>query len=80
VPAGRPQPRRRLREQELERVFAEATAGGLPVVRGEHTSPGGGYHDDPPLDQVAAWVRDTGLESLEDGFGDDYYQLLASRR
>jgi len=31
-----------LDEQELERVFAEATASGLPVVRGEHTSPGGG--------------------------------------
>ena len=69
-----------LDEQELERVFAEATASGLPVVRGEHTSPGGGYHSYPPLDQVAAWVRDAGLESLDSGIGDDYYHLLASGR
>jgi SAM-dependent methyltransferase len=67
-------------EQELERMFAEATAAGLPVVRGEHTSPGGGYHYYPPLEQVAAWVRDAGLEHREDGTGDDYYHLLASRR
>jgi ubiquinone/menaquinone biosynthesis C-methylase UbiE len=67
-------------EQELERMFAEATAAGLPVVRGEHTSPGGGYHYYPPLEQVAAWVRDAGLEQLEDGTGEDYYHLLASRR
>jgi hypothetical protein len=63
-------------EQELERVFAEATASGLPVVRGEHTSPGGGYHYYPALDRVAAWVRDAGLEPVEDGRGDDYYHLL----
>jgi SAM-dependent methyltransferase len=67
-------------EQELERAFAEAAASGLPVVRGELTSPGGGYHYYPSLDQVAAWVRDAGLESLEDGVGDEYYHLLASGR
>jgi SAM-dependent methyltransferase len=67
-------------EQELERVFAEAVAGGLPVVRGEHTSRGGGYHYYPSMEQVAAWVRDAGLEPLEDGVGDDYYHLLASGR
>jgi ubiquinone/menaquinone biosynthesis C-methylase UbiE len=67
-------------ERELERVFAEATASGLPAVPGELTSPGGGYHYYPPLDQVAAWVRDAALESPEDGIGDDYYHLLVSRR
>jgi SAM-dependent methyltransferase len=67
-------------EQELERVFAEAVANGLPVVRGEHTSRGGGYHYYPSLEQVAAWVRDAWLEPLEDGVGDDYYHLLASGR
>jgi hypothetical protein len=67
-------------EQELERAFAEATASGLPVVRGELTSLGGGYHYYPPLDQVAVWVRDACLESPEDGIGDDYYHLLVSRR
>jgi ubiquinone/menaquinone biosynthesis C-methylase UbiE len=64
-------------EQELERVFAEAAASGLPVVRGEYTSPSGGYHYYPPPDQVAGWARDAGLEAIEDGYGDDYYHLLA---
>jgi SAM-dependent methyltransferase len=67
-------------EQELERAFDEAVASGLPVVRGEHTSRGGGYHYYPSLEQVAAWVRDAGLEPLDSGVGDDYYHLLASGR
>ena len=67
-------------EQELERAFAEAVASGLPVVRGEHTSRGGGYHYYPLLEQVAAWVRDAGLEPVDSGVGDDYYHLLASGR
>jgi ubiquinone/menaquinone biosynthesis C-methylase UbiE len=67
-------------EQELEQAFAEAVASGLPVVRGELTSPGGGYHYYPSLEQVAEWVRDAGLEPLEDGVGDEYYHLLASGR
>jgi ubiquinone/menaquinone biosynthesis C-methylase UbiE len=68
-------------EGELEAVFAEATAQGLPVVRGEHTSRGGGYHYYPCLDQVAAWVRDVGLRAIEDGHsegdGYGYYHLLS---
>jgi SAM-dependent methyltransferase len=68
-------------EGELEAVFAEATAQGLPVVRGEHTSRGGGYHYYPQLDQVAAWVRDAGLRVIEDGHsegdGYGYYHLLS---
>jgi ubiquinone/menaquinone biosynthesis C-methylase UbiE len=64
-------------EHELERVFAEAVAEGLPVVAGEHTSPGGGYHYYPAPAQVAEWVRQAGLRRLEDGVGDDYYHLLA---
>jgi SAM-dependent methyltransferase len=62
--------------QELERVFAEATAQGLPVVRGEYTGPGGGYHYYPPPAQVLAWVGEAGLLVVEDGQGDDYYHLL----
>ena len=52
-------------------------AAGLPVVAGEHTSPGGGYHYYPAPAQVAEWVRQAGLRRLEDGVGDDYYHLLA---
>jgi SAM-dependent methyltransferase len=68
-------------QRELEAVFVEATTQGLPVVRGEHTSRGGGYHYYPRLDQVAAWVRDAGLQVIEDGHsegdGYGYYHLLS---
>ena len=67
--------------EELERVFAEATADGLPVVRGEHTSRGGGYHHYPSLLQVAAWLSDSGLQAIEDAISlagnYGYYHLLA---
>jgi hypothetical protein len=62
-------------------VFAEATADGLPVARGEHTSRGGGYHDYPSLLQVAAWLNDAGLRALEDAdslpTNCGHYHLLA---
>jgi hypothetical protein len=65
-------------------VFVEATAQGLPVVRGEHASRGGGYHYYPRLDQVAAWVHDAGLQVIEDGHskgdGYGYYHLLSRSR
>jgi SAM-dependent methyltransferase len=67
-------------EEELARVLAEATADGLPVVAGEFTSRGSGYHYYPQLDQVAVWVREAGLEAVEDGHDDDYYHLLTRAR
>jgi ubiquinone/menaquinone biosynthesis C-methylase UbiE len=66
-------------DQELDQVFAEATAKGLPVVRGEES--GEGYHYYPSRDQVAAWLAEAGLqveaegESPGDGYG--YLHLLA---
>jgi SAM-dependent methyltransferase len=67
--------------EELERVFAEATANGLPVAHGEHPSRGGGYHYYPSLLQVTAWLNDAGLRAFADAvslatnYG--YYHLLA---
>jgi hypothetical protein len=53
-------------------------------VPGEHTSRGGGYHYYPPLDQVAARVRDAGLQVIEDGHsegdGYGYYHLFEAHR
>jgi ubiquinone/menaquinone biosynthesis C-methylase UbiE len=65
-------------DQELDAVFAEATAQGLPVVRGEESREG--YHYYPARDQVAAWLEDARLEvvaqeySPGDGYG--YLHLL----
>ncbi len=52
---------------EIARVFDEATADGLPVVRGEHTRRGGGYHYYPTEDQVAGWLAGEDFEVVTEG-------------
>ena len=70
-------------EALLEAAFAEATAEGLPVVRGE-TTRGGGYHHCPSLDQVAAWIDDAGmtvvLDGRSQGTGYGYAHVLCASR
>jgi SAM-dependent methyltransferase len=53
---------------EIESVFAEATAEGLPVVEGENVLRGGGYHYYPTPDRVAAWLNAEGLEVVDEDF------------
>jgi SAM-dependent methyltransferase len=66
-------------EQALERSFADATARGLPVVRGEMAEKDA-YHYYPPPDQVRAWTREAGLVTVEEdrspGDGYAYLHLL----
>ena len=69
-------------DQELERALADATAQGLPVVRGELTERGAGYHYYPSRGQVAGWLRDAGLAVVAEGdnVGDGYsYWHLLTR-
>jgi ubiquinone/menaquinone biosynthesis C-methylase UbiE len=47
---------------EIASAFAEATAAGLPVVRGESIRRGGVYHYYPSLDRVSRWLAAEGLE------------------
>jgi ubiquinone/menaquinone biosynthesis C-methylase UbiE len=66
-------------EAELERVFAEATARGLPVVRGEMV--GEGYHYYPSREQVGGWLEQAGLAVVsedvsDEGDGYGYLHLL----
>jgi SAM-dependent methyltransferase len=67
-------------EHELEDVFEEATAQGVPVVPGEDFRRGGGYHYCPQITQVNTWVIEAGLHVLEEGRsegeGYGYYHLL----
>jgi SAM-dependent methyltransferase len=69
-------------DRELEAAFAEATARGLPVVRGERAGEGAGYHYHPSRDRVAAWLAEAGLEVVAQDYspGDGYgYQHLLTR-
>jgi cyclopropane fatty-acyl-phospholipid synthase-like methyltransferase len=64
-------------DRELEEAFADATARGLPVVRGELAGEGAGYHHYPSRDQVAGWLAEAGLrvEAQEHSPGDGYGDL-----
>jgi SAM-dependent methyltransferase len=54
-------------EAELDRAYAEATAAGLPAVRGESVGEEtGGYHFYPSRDEVSGWLARAGLEVVED--------------
>jgi SAM-dependent methyltransferase len=65
-------------ERELEEVFAEATARGLPVVRGEDARDG--YHYHPSPERVEAWLAEAGLvvdaQDVSPGDGYGYLHLL----
>jgi SAM-dependent methyltransferase len=69
-------------QAELERVQAAAVAQGLPVVPGEMTEEGAGYHYYPSRDQVAGWLAEAGLaveaeDVSDEGGGYGYLHLLA---
>ena len=66
-------------DEELDREFAEATARGLPVVRGEESRDG--YHYYPSREQVGYWMEEGMLvvvaEDYSPGDGYGYLHLLA---
>jgi SAM-dependent methyltransferase len=66
-------------DEELDREFADATARGLPVVRGEESRDG--YHYYPSREQVGHWVEEGMLvvvaEDYSPGDGYGYLHLLA---
>lgn len=66
-------------DEELDREFAEATARGLPVVRGEESRDG--YHYYPSREQVGYWMEEGMLvvvaEDSSPGDGYGYLHLLA---
>ena len=64
----------------LDRELADATARGLPVVRGE--APRDGYHFHPSRTQVDGWLEQAGLvvvaEDSSPGDGYGYLHLLVT--
>jgi SAM-dependent methyltransferase len=64
-------------DQELDRGLADATAQGLPAVRGELAERGAGYHYYPSREQVRSWLAEGGLTVVaeEYGAGDGYGYL-----
>jgi SAM-dependent methyltransferase len=69
---------------EIESVFVEATAEGLPVVYGENVRRGGGYHYYPTPDRVSTWLAAEGLEVVDEGISRartyGYWHILARDR
>ena len=65
-------------DEELDRELAEATARGLPVVRGEESRDG--YHYYPSREQVGYWLEEGMLsvvaEDVSPGDGYGYLHLL----
>jgi ubiquinone/menaquinone biosynthesis C-methylase UbiE len=66
---------------DLERAQADATAAGLPVVPGEMTAEGAGYHHYPSREQVGGWLEEAGLAVVaedvsDEGDGYGYLHLL----
>ena len=65
-------------DEELDRELADATARGLPVVRGEESRDG--YHFYPAREQVDGWLAAAGLvvvaEAFSPGDGYGYLHLL----
>jgi ubiquinone/menaquinone biosynthesis C-methylase UbiE len=66
-------------DEELDRELADATARGLPVVRGEESRDG--YHYYPSREQVGHWMEEGMLvvvaEDYSPGDGYGYLHLLA---
>jgi hypothetical protein len=62
-------------DEELDRELADATARGLPVVRGEESRDG--YHFYPAREQVDGWLAAAGLAVVAEDFspGDGYGYL-----
>ena len=58
----------RIDPAEITTAFAEASAAGLPVVRGESVRRGGVYHYYPTQDRVSRWLAAEGLEIVDEGF------------
>ena len=68
-------------DQEIDEAFADATAAGLPAVRGEIvTGDTAGYHYYPGRERVYGWLASEGLEVVEEGYnsgnGYGYHHLL----
>ena len=68
-------------QDDLDRAQADAAARGLPVVPGEMTEEGAGYHYYPSPEQVAGWLEEVGLvvaaeERSDEGDGYGYLHLL----
>jgi SAM-dependent methyltransferase len=67
-------------DAELDQALADATARGLPAVRGELAEEGAGYHYYPSREQVRSWLEEGRLtlvaedHSPGDGYG--YLHLL----
>lgn len=62
---------------EIDEAFARGQALGLPIVHGECAEEA--YHYYPALEQVWAWLRQAGLDALEEAEGDGYHHFITRK-
>jgi SAM-dependent methyltransferase len=71
-----------IRPAEIATAYEEARADGLPVVHGENTRRGGGYHYYPTLDRVYGWLEGEGLAVVDESISPEanyaYHHLLVT--
>jgi SAM-dependent methyltransferase len=63
---------------EVEAAFRRGQVLGLPIVQGECTDEDA-YHYYPSLEQVRAWLRQVGLDVVEEAEGDGYHHFVARK-
>jgi SAM-dependent methyltransferase len=65
-------------EADIEQAFQRGQQAGLPIVYGEWPD-GDVYHFYPRLLQVHEWIREAGLELVDEGQGDEYHHLILQK-
>jgi SAM-dependent methyltransferase len=65
-------------EEEVEQAFNHGKALGLPLVFGEWPD-NDVYHYYPAIEHVRDWIRQAGLELVEEGEGDGYQHFLVRK-
>jgi 2-polyprenyl-3-methyl-5-hydroxy-6-metoxy-1,4-benzoquinol methylase len=66
-------------EDEIQQAFLRGQGSGLPVVLGEWADQDEVYHYYPSMQQVREWIRQAGLELIEEGEGDGYHHFIARK-
>ena len=66
-------------EDEIQEAWVRGQELGLPIVQGEWPDQDDVYHYYPSMQQVREWIRQAGLDLLEEGEGDGYHHFVVRK-